>query len=82
MLLLKKLNHVSVIRTYNMIFKAKFLVLYLYYACSYKLITRKKRFNAKANICQHKNEFYLQILILLKPYLLDLYFRSDALAIL
>ena len=55
---------VSVIRTYGMKIKWHIFVLYLYYVCSYKLITHNKRFNIRANICQRKSEFHPQILIL------------------
>ena len=45
--------------------KDDFLVLYLYFVCSYKLITHDKRFNVIANIFQRIREFYTQRLILL-----------------
>ena len=51
-------------------------VLWLYYVCSYKLITSNKRFNVRANICQRKREFYGQTIFLLKTSLLHVYLKS------
>ena len=65
-----------------MIIKWGFFGFYLYCVCSYKLITDKKIFSLRGNICQLKSEFYTQILILLKPSLLHVHLRSGAIAIL
>ena len=76
MLLFKKFNHVSIIRTYVMIFEWEFFGTYLCYVRSYKLITNNKRFDVRPYIYQRNSEFYTQILILLKP-LRHVHLRSD-----
>ena len=69
MLIFKKFNHVSVIRTYGILLKWDFLVLKLCYVCSYKLLRHDKRFNVRANIRQRMSEFYTQTIILIKSHL-------------
>ena len=48
MLIFKKFNHVSVIRTYGILLKWDFLVLKLCYVCSYKLIRDDKKIQRKS----------------------------------
>ena len=48
---------------------------------SYQLITNNKRLNTEANISQRNSIFYKQIMVLLKPKLLSVYLRDDAIAI-
>ena len=81
MFIFKKFNRLSVIRTCDMLLKWGFLVLYLYYVSSYKLITHNKRFDVRANVCQRKSVFYTQIVILLNFSLLHVHLRIDAMVI-
>ena len=60
-----------------MILTWEFLVLLLYYLCSYKLITSHKTFNVRLNTCQRKREFYTQISVLLKTLSLHVHVRSS-----
>ena len=78
MLIFKKWDHVSAIRTYGMINKCQFSVLSLYYVCTCNLIIHNKRLNVKGSICQFNRESYTQILILLKSSLVHVRLRSDA----
>ena len=81
MLLFKKFSHVSVVRIYRTIIRWDFFVLYVYYVCSFKLITENKRFNVGEKICQRKSEFCTQILILLKPSLIHVHLTNDSMVI-
>ena len=79
MLLLEKFNYISVIKNYGMTLKwVFFFILYLFYVCSYRLITQNERFIVRANICQRKSEFYTHISILLKLSLVHIHLKSDA----
>ena len=46
-----------------------------------KLNTHKKRFNVRANICQSKRDFYIEMLILLKLSLSHAHLRSGAMIV-
>ena len=81
MLPFKKFNRINVIKTYRTIIKWYFFVLYVYYISSYKLITDSKRFNLTKKMCHRKSEFWTQILILLKPLLIHVHLRNDAMVI-
>ena len=81
MFIFKKFNRLSVIRTCDMLLKWGFLVLYLYYVSSYKLITHNKWFDVRANVCQRRSVFYTQIVILLNFSLFHLHLRIDAMVI-
>ena len=58
-----------------------FFLLYAYYVCSDKVITHNKRFNITAKMGQRMSEFCTKILILLKPSLIHVHLRDDAMVI-
>ena len=82
LLLLEKFNYIGVIKNYGMTLKwgggGGGFILYLFYLCSYRLITQNERFIVRANICQRKSEFYTHISILLKLSLVHVHLKSNA----
>ena len=46
-----------------------------------QLITNNKSFNVRQNISQGKSRFYTKIMVFLKPSLLHVHLRGDAMAL-